>query len=88
MAVGPHALGLLHLSPVIELLGTIGLVYLMFVAGLEIDLRQLSRARDKPMTFGAVTFVIPFLGVTGLGRRSVSAGPVRCCWEPRSHRTH
>ena len=68
MVVGPHVLGLLHLSPAIELLGTIGLVYLMFAAGLEIDLRQLSRVRNKSIAFGAVTFAIPFVAIGGLGR--------------------
>jgi len=68
LLVGPHVLGLLRMSHTIELLGTVGLVYLMFSAGLEIDLRQLSRVRNKAMLFGLLTFAIPLLSVTALGR--------------------
>ena len=68
LLVGPHALGLLTTSLTIELLATVGLVYLMFSAGLEIDLRQLGRVRNKALVFGLLTFAIPQLGLTALGR--------------------
>ncbi|MFO8035936.1 MAG: cation:proton antiporter [Anaerolineales bacterium] len=66
--VGPHVLGLLRMSQTIELLGTIGLVYLMFAAGLEIDLGQLKRVQNKAIVFALFTFTIPILAITGLGR--------------------
>lgn len=66
--VGPHDLGLLQMNQTIELLGTIGLVYLMFAAGLEIDLRQLKRVRNKAIVFAIFTFTIPILAITGLAR--------------------
>ncbi|HUV88423.1 MAG TPA: cation:proton antiporter, partial [Anaerolineae bacterium] len=68
LLVGPHALGLLTTSLTIELLATVGLVYLMFSAGLEIDLHQLGRVRHKALVFGLLTFAIPQLGLTALGR--------------------
>jgi Kef-type K+ transport system membrane component KefB len=65
--VGPHGLGLLGMSLTIELLSTVGLIYLMFSAGLEIDLRQFSRVRNKAMLFGLFTFTIPLLSGVALG---------------------
>lgn len=66
--VGPHGLGLLGTSLTVELLSTVGLIYLMFSAGLEIDLHQFSRVRNKSMLFGLFTFAIPQLSGTVLGR--------------------
>lgn len=66
--VGPHGLGLLGTTLTIELLSTVGLIYLMFSAGLEIDLRQFSRVRNKAMLFGLFTFAIPQISGTVLGR--------------------
>jgi len=66
--VGPHGLGLLATGRVIELLSTVGLIYLMFSAGLEIDLRQFSRVRNKALLFGVFTFTFPLLSGIALGR--------------------
>lgn len=52
----------------IELLSTVGLIYLMFSAGLEIDLNQFNQVRNKSMLFGALTFIIPEVSGIGLGR--------------------
>jgi Kef-type K+ transport system membrane component KefB len=66
--VGPHGLGLLGMTLTIELLSTVGLIYLMFSAGLEIDLHQFGRVRNKAMLFGLFTFAVPLLSGTVLGR--------------------
>ncbi len=57
--VGPHGLGLFAREGIFELLGTVGLIYLMFLAGLEINLNQFSRQRNHSLTFGATTFLLP-----------------------------
>lgn len=44
MAIGPGALGALPREPVAELLGQVGLVYIMFLAGVEVDLEVLKSA--------------------------------------------
>ncbi|MGC1309929.1 MAG: cation:proton antiporter [Phormidesmis sp.] len=49
------------------LLSEIGKIYLMFVAGLEIDLSLFNKTRNRSLTFGALTFAFPFLGGTALG---------------------
>lgn len=57
--VGPNALGILERDATIVLLGTVGLLYLMFMAGLEIDLNEFGRAKGKSFTFGLVSFAVP-----------------------------
>lgn len=57
--VGPNALNLLDRSNTIVLLGTVGLLYLMFMAGIEIDLHEFKRYRHRSVIFGAITFLLP-----------------------------
>ncbi|ADI15776.1 cation:proton antiporter [Truepera radiovictrix] len=57
--VGPNGLGLLERDATFQLLGQAGLLYLMFVAGLEIDLGGFRRNRNRSLGFGALTFLIP-----------------------------
>jgi Kef-type K+ transport system membrane component KefB len=59
--IGPNVLGLLNTRSSIELLSTVGLIYLMFNAGLEIDLRQFNRVCNKALIFGLFTFAIPLV---------------------------
>jgi Kef-type K+ transport system membrane component KefB len=67
--LGPSVLGLLDPAGDIEkLFADIGKVYLMFVAALEIDLKEFNRNRDRAMTFGFLTFAIPLVGGILLGR--------------------
>lgn len=68
LLIGPNALDLLQDGPSIVLLSTIGLVYLMFNAGLEIDLRQFNRVRNKAVVFGLLTFSIPLVVGVIMGR--------------------
>lgn len=58
-AVGPNALGLLARDATFELLGTVGLLYLMFTAGLSIDLNQFNKLRQRSLLFGLVSFFLP-----------------------------
>jgi len=51
-----------------KLLSTIGLAYLLFVAGLEVDLEQLSRRRNRALGFGSFVFCVPLVLGTLLGR--------------------
>ncbi|MAT41912.1 MAG: hypothetical protein CL609_06195 [Anaerolineaceae bacterium] len=63
--VGPHGLGWLKNDAQIELLSTIGLLYLMFNAGLEVDIHLFKRVRTRALVFGVFTFLIPqFMGMT------------------------
>jgi len=57
--VGPNGLNLLARDQTIVLLGTWGLLYLMFMAGVEIDLHGFRRYRNRSLGFGALTFLLP-----------------------------
>ena len=62
--IGPHGLGLIGTRAMeaegsIKLFSTIGLLYIMFMAGLELDLRQFRRYFQKSLGFGFFTFIIP-----------------------------
>jgi Kef-type K+ transport system membrane component KefB/mannitol/fructose-specific phosphotransferase system IIA component (Ntr-type) len=57
--VGPSGLNLLARDFTFELLGQVGLLYLMFVAGLSMELNQFIRLRNRSLAFGAMSFFIP-----------------------------
>ncbi|MCT0223628.1 cation:proton antiporter [Synechococcus sp. CS-1328] len=66
--VGPHALGWLSAeSPTVTLLSDVGVVYLLFIAGLEIDLAEFQRIRQRSFRFGLLTFSLPMAAGTALG---------------------
>lgn len=69
VVLGPQSLGLLSAeSPIMALLADVGLLYLMFVAGIEIDLAQLRKVKYRSMGFGALTFTCPLVAGIVLGR--------------------
>ncbi|WP_100404828.1 cation:proton antiporter [Bacillus solitudinis] len=59
--VGPNGLGVLERDQTIILLGTVGLLYIIFIAGLEIDLDGFKKYRKRSLTFGSLSFTIPFI---------------------------
>lgn len=59
--VGPYALNLLRRDSSIVLFGTVGLLYIMFLAGLEIDLKEFKKNRNKIIVFGLTTFFLPLV---------------------------
>lgn len=61
--IGPEGIGLLEMNSAVELFSTIGLLYIMFLAGLELDLNQFKSSKYKSIVFGFFTFIIPlFIG--------------------------
>lgn len=67
VVVGPHGLGILERDTTIVLLGTVGLLFLMFLGGLETSLDDLKRNADKPIIFGLATFLAPMAMGTAMG---------------------
>lgn len=65
--IGPHGFNLLPADDRMEFLSTIGLVYLMFSAGLEVDFHQFMRVKTRSLVFGLLTFTIPLVMGTALG---------------------
>lgn len=76
VVLGPNALGVLARDETIQLLGTLGLLYIMFIAGLEMDLRELRRHRARSTGFGALTFVLPQVLGTVVGMAVLGMGPL------------
>ena len=58
--IGPNGLNLMLRDSSIVLFGTVGLLYIMFLAGLEMDLLDFKKNRQKSLVFGIYTFSIPF----------------------------
>lgn len=59
--VGPHGLNILEQNSAVKLFSTIGLLYIMFIAGLELDLKEFQRNKNKSLVFGFLTFTIPLI---------------------------
>lgn len=67
MLIGPHGFRLIEAGDRMVFLSTIGLVYLMFSAGLEVDINQFMRVRGRSIIFGFFTFMLPQLMGMALG---------------------
>ena len=70
--VGKYGLNILGRDASFELFGRVGLFYIMFLAGLEMDMEGLKKNRNRVMVFGVLTFLTPFamtyfMGVSLLG---------------------
>ncbi|MGF1482320.1 MAG: cation:proton antiporter [Cyanophyceae cyanobacterium] len=69
VCLGPDGLGLLNAeSETIKLLSDIGKIYLMFVAGLEIDLEDFRKKKNRSLGFGLATFLVPLIFGTLVGQ--------------------
>ncbi|MBI1315959.1 cation:proton antiporter [bacterium] len=66
MLIGPHGLGLLERDASIELFSTIGLLYILFLAGLELDQKEFVKYRNASIGFGLLSFALPFAFGFGL----------------------
>jgi len=69
VAIGPHGFALLQRDRTMILLGTVGVIFLMFLGGLETSLDDLKRNADKAIIFGLATFLLPM----GLGTAAMVA---------------
>ena len=61
LLVGPGVLDWIQREGAVESLGDLGILFLMFLAGLELDLDEFAANRRGALTFGAFTFTIPFV---------------------------
>jgi len=57
--IGPYGLNILEKNSAVDLFSTIGLLYIMFIAGLDLDMYQFKANRNKSLLFGFFTFIIP-----------------------------
>jgi len=59
VAIGPYGLNILEKNSAVDLFSTIGLLYIMFIAGLELDMNEFKSNRNKSLLFGFFTFILP-----------------------------
>lgn len=65
--IGPYGFNFMLRDSSIVLFGTVGLLYIMFLAGLEIDMGDFKKNSKKSIVFGLFTFIIPMVLGTALG---------------------
>jgi len=66
--IGPYVLGWTTTDhPIADFLGDLGKLFLMFFAGLDIDLDLFRRARKRSLVFGLTTTAVPLLLGTAVG---------------------
>ncbi|NER37840.1 MAG: universal stress protein [Oscillatoria sp. SIO1A7] len=69
VVLGPNVLKFLNPdSEILKLFSDIGKIYLMFVAGLEIDLEEFRKKKNRSLGFGIATFLLPLIIGTLVGR--------------------
>ena len=67
LIIGPHGFNLLARDSSIILFETVGLLYIMFLAGLEINLHDFNKRWNQSIIFGIISFIIPFCTGAFLG---------------------
>ncbi|MBD3359618.1 MAG: hypothetical protein GF365_02835 [Candidatus Buchananbacteria bacterium] len=58
--IGPHGLGVLQITETIDFLGQIGLVFLMFIAGMEVRLSGFAKEKKNIAIISLLNGFIPF----------------------------
>lgn len=76
--IGPYGIGLMLRDSNMIMLGNAGLLYIMFLAGIEIDAAEFRKNSSKSLVFGLLTFSIPmligtFAGIYLLNMQLISA---------------
>lgn len=61
MIIGPLGLNIIARDVSFELFGTAGLLFIMFLAGLDTDITEFKKNSAKSAIFGVATFIFPFL---------------------------
>ncbi|MBR5465655.1 MAG: cation:proton antiporter [Alistipes sp.] len=59
--IGPHGLNLVLRDSSIILSGTAGMLYILFTAGLEMDMANFKQSSIRAMAFGLYTYIFPML---------------------------
>lgn len=72
--VGPYCLNLLAYDASFKIFGEVGILYLMFLAAIEINMYHLKRNIRSGLIYGLLTFVIPMAGGTVLSRYFFDVG--------------
>ena len=78
VAVGPYGFNILAKDDSFELFGHVGLYYIMFLAGLEMNMANFMKNRVRTFTHGLMAFVIPMVMgfFVNRGLLGYSVGPI------------
>ncbi len=81
--VGQYGFNILERDASFELFGQVGLYFIMFLAGLEMDMEGIRKHSGRMLLFGLLTFAVPFLLVYVAGRHLMDYSPqatiLLCC---------
>lgn len=61
IVIGEHGLGLIGQNRTIDVMGKMGMLYIMLQAGIEIDMNDFRQYRRGAVAFGFYTFIFPFI---------------------------
>ena len=59
LTVGEHGFNILARDSSFELFGKVGLYYIMFLAGLEMNMGDFKETRNKALVLGLLAFIVP-----------------------------
>lgn len=66
MVIGPYGFNILERDTSFKIFGEVGILYIMFLAAVEIDMFHLRKSRNKGLIFGLLSFGLPmFAGIVG-----------------------
>lgn len=78
VAVGPYGFNLLERDASFQIFGQVGILYLMFLAAVEIDMYHLKKNLRHGLIFGMITFAIPALLGAVVSNLAFGAGLSTC----------
>lgn len=67
IVVGQYGLNILERDASFEMFGKVGLLYIMFLAGLEMNIKDIKKKWKHFMLFGLLTFFVPFFTAYSVG---------------------
>lgn len=78
VAVGPYGFNLLERDASFQIFGQVGILYLMFLAAVEIDMYHLKKNLRQGLAFGLITFAIPAALGMAISHIAFGAGLTTC----------
>lgn len=78
VAVGPYGFNLLERDASFRIFGQVGILYLMFLAAVEIDMYHFKKNLKQGLAFGVMTFAIPSLLGIAAAHLAFGAGLTTC----------
>ena len=83
MLMGPGGFDILESSDALSFFSSVGLLMIMFFAGLGIDIEEMRRTKALGITFGVITFLIPWLICFAIGTCALhmdkTVASIICC---------